>query len=717
MYNYATCVHIIDGDEDLLDLALLHYCFDNEEHPVLTRPHGNAKNESGFVRTMPSTLSKVRELSENLKPKNVVSKLSQSVGGILGASSTSQFPRNRQQSADCRRQLFSSKVPGSHSKDPLFPLMLMCKESEGSKTSTDLHTRFVRIVTNSPQPMAVLVYDWTLRDMERFCAEPQNFTILSVDPTFNLGSFHVTVTTYRHPMLKTRQGSNPVMLGALFIHQCKIFSTYNFFFSQLVGLCPGLKNIRCFGTDGERALVNALHTQFKSAIHIRCFLHFRGNLEDKLANLGISKTNAQEFIRDVLGNPALLENGLVDAEITELDKEFADLQKVWDEREASLSTSDAACPSFHQWFKRNCLEEVRNCMLKDKREQAGLGSPPEPFYTNDVESKNRVLKLQAEYKPQELPMFVQTMKDLLQEQKQEIEKAMIGIGEYKLLPSYSDLEVPHGQWFKKNEKQRHRLLDRFMNAAVRGGQNADLATVEVSEDQSSEGFFCQAQDTPSTSNPLKCIGLPAGIQSSMWDKVQRYLEDKSSYTRAPGVLDYSCVLVKSTSSTRPHFVERTGIGRYKCDKECLMFKSTNGVCSHTLLVATLNGEVDTFVQSYSKTKNPVNYTQLAQHGLPIGGKKPGSKRKASAKKTTAKIRKALADTDVRTKRGQSFESPLLNAFDTSVSSSPPTPSVYSVGISAPYSNIASATVSPPTLSMHHPPPLLDTSQLPVFLQI
>ena len=143
----TTCVHIADGDEDLLDLVLLHYCFNDEEHPVLTRPHGNAKSDTGFVRTMPSTLSK------NLKPKHVVSKLSQSVGGIIGASSTSQLPRNRQQSADCRRQLFSSKVPGSHSKDPLFPLMLMCKESEGSKT--DSHTRFVRIVTNSPQPMAV----------------------------------------------------------------------------------------------------------------------------------------------------------------------------------------------------------------------------------------------------------------------------------------------------------------------------------------------------------------------------------------------------------------------------------------------------------------------------------------------------------------------------------------------------------------------------------
>ena len=349
-------------------------------------------------------------------------------------------------------------------------------------------------------------------------------------------------------------------------------------------------------------------------------------------------------------------------------------------------------------------------MLKDKREEAGLGSPPDPFYTNDVEPKNRVLKLQAEYKPQELPTFVETMKGLLQEQKHEIEKAMIGVGEYKLLPAYSDLEVPHGQWFKKNEKQRHRLLNRFMNAAVRGGQNAALATVDVSEDQSSEG---QVQDAPSTSNPLKCTGLPEGIQSSMWDKVhvQRYLEDESSYAKAPGVLDHSCVLVKSTSSTRPHCVKRTGVGRYKCDKECLMFKSTNGVCSHSLLVATLSGEIDTFVQSHSKSKDPVNYTQLAQHGLPVGGKKPGSKRKASAKKTTAKIRKVLADTEVRTKRGQSSKSP--HASDTSAAP-PPTPSVYSVSINAPYANIASATVSSPTLSVQHRPPVIDTpSQLPV----
>ena len=55
--------YFANGDEDLLDLALLHYSFDNEEHTVMTRPHGNSKSNTGFVQTMPSTPSKVRELS------------------------------------------------------------------------------------------------------------------------------------------------------------------------------------------------------------------------------------------------------------------------------------------------------------------------------------------------------------------------------------------------------------------------------------------------------------------------------------------------------------------------------------------------------------------------------------------------------------------------------------------------------------------------------
>ena len=83
-----------DHEEDLLNLAMLHYCFDGDEHPVLSCPHGNSKSQTGYIRTMPSTISTVRELSEHLPPRRVIGKMSQDVGGIMCAKSASQLPRN-----------------------------------------------------------------------------------------------------------------------------------------------------------------------------------------------------------------------------------------------------------------------------------------------------------------------------------------------------------------------------------------------------------------------------------------------------------------------------------------------------------------------------------------------------------------------------------------------------------------------------------------------
>ena len=174
----------------------MQYTFDGAEHGILPRPHGNAKGTGAtqsYVRTMPSTMAKIRETSLLLPPKLAVTKLCQDAGGVAGGSSAAQLPQSWKQAADCRRKLSFNSKSAAKSADPLFPLMIMCKESEGKK---DQHGQFVRIVTNSPEPMAVLAFDWTLQDLQRFCPSKAQHTVLCVDPTFDLGSFHVTVMSY-----------------------------------------------------------------------------------------------------------------------------------------------------------------------------------------------------------------------------------------------------------------------------------------------------------------------------------------------------------------------------------------------------------------------------------------------------------------------------------------------------------------------------------------
>ena len=371
-----------------------------------------------------------------MTPKFAICEASSSVGGLTTAPSAGALPRNRQQVSNIRRRTEDSSDPFfSKKKDPLFSIMTMCKESEGSKTED----HFVRIVKGAPEPMTLLSFDWTLNDLERFCTG-KSHTVLSVNPTFNLGDFDVTVTSYRHLMLTNSCGNHPVMIGLLFVHQCKKFSTYHFFASSLVGLRPSLLNLCAFGSDGEQALSSAFQTVFHKAQHLRGFLHFKGNLDDKLKKLGVVKSQRIEILRDVFGNPALLEDGLVDAEDEDsFEASLCSLQTVWNDREREFNDP----PQFYDWFVENSKETIKTTILKSHRVYAGLGNPPVAFYTNDVESRNNVIKQQASYRAhdEELPQFVQSMTRLIISQKKEIERAVIGTGEYRIQPEFSNLWV------------------------------------------------------------------------------------------------------------------------------------------------------------------------------------------------------------------------------------------------------------------------------------
>ena len=84
-------------------------------------------------------------------------------------------------------------------------------------------------------------------------------------------------------------------------------------------------------------------------------------------------------------------------------------------------------------------------MLQSTRRDAGLGDPPEPFTTNASESMNALLKNKVEYKRSELP----ELKEAINEQDREVERAVINRGKYKLLPEFQSFEKTEEEWFLK----------------------------------------------------------------------------------------------------------------------------------------------------------------------------------------------------------------------------------------------------------------------------
>lgn len=269
-------------------LCLVQYFFDKEtSHKIHPRSHGNSKSNRPYARCTKSLHNKLKDTAGKTTLKQTLSNCLKDCGGNI--------PKSHSQ---VRCHQVKNKEKPSES-DSLFTVMLQCKSTDPNSDDT-----FVRSVVAAPEPMAVLATNQQLKDMVHFLTDPQQHTVMSIDPTFNFGEFNVTPIAFRYLLLEHRkEGHSPIILGPILVHQQKKFSSYHFFASTLISLCP-LRNIKAFGSDGETALYQAFHMQLPEATHLRCFRHFHA-LPSEIIN---------QYMKDIFGKTVagVYEVGLVD---------------------------------------------------------------------------------------------------------------------------------------------------------------------------------------------------------------------------------------------------------------------------------------------------------------------------------------------------------------------------------------------------------------------
>ena len=570
-------------------------------------PHGNSKSNRPFFPTLPSTKALIAAQSHTSGPKATVSAVSEKVGGILNAQSACALPRNERQVSYIKSR---SKTQSSCADEML---QMMQQAKLGDKAGL-----FVRETRSSPEPAFVLARDRQLDDLVRFCTHPTEFSILTVDPTFNLGAFDVTPITYRHLLLESvRSGSPPVLIGPTLIHYRKTFHTYLFFASCLIGLRPALEGVRVFGTDGERALADGFAHEFHYAIHLTCFNHFRKNIKQQLQDRGLPTSAIIEIIDDVMGcqKGSVFCEGLIDCESQDkFHQKLAALMSRWEEFD------DQGGDGFYKWFCERKAAVIKETMLRPVREDAGLGCPPQPFTTNASETTNFILKNKVDYKPSQLLDFVDKLKQVIDDQEKEIEKAVIQRGKYKFKAEYKHLEIPESQWYKMTSQQRKKHLDRIFHTQSITTSSLDPPSIESSlpssSPQLSSALSVDVQEFASN------VTIPLACLQGIWTKATELLLNTGSTVSAPGHPTESR-LVLSRSGKRPHLVLPCKTGVFKCDSDCANFKSL-GICSHTVVVAHLNNQLSDLVHRIQKAKKKPNLMKLAVHGMPAGtGKKGG----------------------------------------------------------------------------------------------
>lgn len=178
----------------------MQYIFTADEHEVkVSKAHGNSKGNRAYRRTFPSTRQLLQSsLKEKDAPKFGLDKIFKSVGDVTEARSLGQLPRGPSDIYNARhaaKKLDRDEHSGS-AKGKFDSLWMMLERAKREEVTE----RFIRECNIHPNLTVVLASDRQLQELKQFCTDPTAFSILGVDPTFNIfeENISLTVTSYRN---------------------------------------------------------------------------------------------------------------------------------------------------------------------------------------------------------------------------------------------------------------------------------------------------------------------------------------------------------------------------------------------------------------------------------------------------------------------------------------------------------------------------------------
>ena len=580
--NFHRIIILLDG----IEFAFMQYYFDNEEHSVRAEiPHGNArKDKKPYIRTKESVLCTIKESTET--PKVVVRNLLEDAGGVVNIKGPGDIPKNR-------HQVSNTRCKRDKEKDDLIELVDLAKQEE----KTD--SQYIRDIKFVPEVSVFVASKQQLEDVSRFCTKPSNFCILGIDPTYNIGPFYVTVTTYRHLMFHTKYDVHPVMFGPTLIHSGKEYASYFDLPSGMAKANPNLKNILVFGTDSERNVYKTFQDVNPNAYHLLCDIHMKSNIKKKLGELLVCKENVETILTDVFGKTVagIIEPGLVD-KVDAFDKTVGDLMDKWREMGSAES-------SFADYFVSHKLVHIRNCMSADLRSMAGLGFPPSPYTQNANECINSVIKRGKETKKLSLKSVIQLLRSVVRDQENQVVLSLIGNGEWKLLPEYDIFKNKFECYYQMTAGQRSKLISQFNNLPVQGVNSASSkSNIAISADESG------------------ILYPPHSILSELFDNASKLLATNDNLIAAPGAPKGTYIVAFAKDAGNPLTVTADVVsGKVTCQSRCERYKSYK-ICEHCLAVAQKEQMIAKFVTFFKRAERQKRISNVVDvHKSKCAGKK------------------------------------------------------------------------------------------------
>ena len=111
-----------------------------------------------------------------------------------------------------------------------------------------------------------------------------------------------------------------------------------------------------------KAIIDGFQRNAHYAIFLRCFIHYKRNIEEHLKNCGFGAESKQLFLEEIFGKQENTTKfcGLIDCfSGGEFDEKLKTLKPVWDARELAVSEKT----TFHEWFITEKVDSFSPCFF------------------------------------------------------------------------------------------------------------------------------------------------------------------------------------------------------------------------------------------------------------------------------------------------------------------------------------------------------------------
>ncbi|XP_066926161.1 uncharacterized protein [Clytia hemisphaerica] len=523
-------------------------------------------------------------------PKNTVQELREENGGVLNFTNPAKLPRNRTQVYNASKGLDKPKHRNTgRVKNTDFSKLLMMLSGG----------RFVKKVhydTNPEEHVNPKVFagtDSTLGYINTFCRTSNPKSQLGIDMTYKCGPFYVTPCTLKHPavVLEDDPTKHPTVVAALAITYRKETEDYSFLAEGIRTTTP---NKLIYGTDGEVAIEKAFESAFPitetadASIHLRCFNHIDNDigrfLKSKLPNNEI-----RTIVNDILGYEdahGTRFEGLVDAQEEEFEQKYDLMKKRWPDY-------------FVNWVEtatgrsRPLKETMKKCMLRNVRESAGLGNPPNKYSNNPVEAINLVVQEAISKNAVDVISFLDKVeRQVFKAQEDDLIQAIYNMGIYRLACPEKSVRI--SEWNKMSNAQQDATIKKLLSGAAPNRSHKFKGAILLTLNEA-----CQLAD------------LPISTLEKPWTDAE--------FIIAQGRVEKLVSGVTSISGYDSNAI--VGING-KCDCSEFGFK---GLCCHVIAFHAYNDTLNRFLEEFKV--DPAKVVNVPKRG----GKKPHEKKKRHGK--------------------------------------------------------------------------------------